>query len=88
MFTRNVQSAACCVLRALNNRKYIFFVSLTLEHAKLKAVDEKKKVKMRKNIISFLLNTILQFYSGIIYRTNFARILIGWKILGQLFVSG
>ena len=53
MFTRNVQSAACCVLRALNNRKYIFFVSLTLEHAKLKAIDERKKVEMSKYIRKF-----------------------------------
>jgi hypothetical protein len=37
-------------LRSLNNRKYIFFATLTLEHAKLKALDERKKEEMRKDV--------------------------------------
>ena len=53
IFTRNIHSTACCILRALNNRKYIFFATLTLEHAKLKAIEEKKMAEMCKKIIIF-----------------------------------
>jgi len=36
-------ATANAILRAFNNRKYIFFVTLMLDQAKLKAVEEKKK---------------------------------------------
>lgn len=36
-------ATANAILRAFNNRKYIFFVTLMLDQVKFKAVEEKKR---------------------------------------------
>ena len=43
LFSPSMMATANAILRAFNNRKYIFFVTLMLDQAKLKAVEEKKK---------------------------------------------
>ena len=49
---------ANAILRAFNNRKYIFFVTLMLDQAKLKAVEEKKKEEQGKWIYNKQQNEI------------------------------
>lgn len=48
LFSPNMMGTANAILRAFNNRKYIFFVTLMLDQAKLKAVEEKKKEEQGK----------------------------------------
>lgn len=43
LFAPSMVATATSILRALNNRKYIFFVTLMLSHARLKTVEEKQK---------------------------------------------
>ena len=43
LFSPSMMGSANAVLRAFNNRKYIFFLTLMLDQAKLKAVEGKKK---------------------------------------------
>lgn len=48
LFSPSMMATANAILRAFNNRKYIFFVTLMLDQAKLKAVEEKKKEEQGK----------------------------------------
>ena len=43
LFSPSTVATANSILRAFNNRKYIFFVTLMLDQARLKAVEMKKK---------------------------------------------
>lgn len=43
LFSPSTMGSANAILRAFNNRKYIFFLTLMLDQAKLKAVEGKKK---------------------------------------------
>ena len=43
LFSPNMAATCTSILRALNNRKYIFFVTLTLDQARLRAVNEKRR---------------------------------------------
>ncbi|XP_068693384.1 hydrocephalus-inducing protein homolog [Montipora foliosa] len=48
LFSPSMMATANAILRAFNNRKYIFIVTLMLDQAKLKAVEEKKKEEQAK----------------------------------------
>ena len=52
MFTANMTSCTNTVLRAINNRKYIFAVTLKLSKERLKVIDDKKKAE--KGLLLFL----------------------------------
>ena len=45
MFTANITSCANALLRAINNRKYIFAITLKLSKERLKALDDRKKAE-------------------------------------------
>ena len=51
LFSPSMMATGNAILRAFNNRKYIFFVTLMLDQAKLKAVEEKKKEEQGKTNI-------------------------------------
>ena len=59
LFSPNMMGTANAILRAFNNRKYIFFVTLMLDQAKLKAVDEKKKEEQGENSCCSAIGIIL-----------------------------
>ena len=48
IFAANMTSCANALLRAINNRKYIFAVTLNLTRERLKSIEEKKKEKASK----------------------------------------
>ena len=45
MFTSNMTSCTNALLRAINNRKYIFAITLKLSKERLKAIDDRKKAE-------------------------------------------
>ena len=55
IFASNMTSCANALLRAINNRKYIFAVTLKLTKERLKSIEEKKKEKASKCQMQFLL---------------------------------
>ena len=54
MFTSNMTSCANALLRAINNRKYIFAITLKLSKERLKALDDRKKAE-KGLLLAFLL---------------------------------
>jgi len=40
LFCQNMVSAANCVLKAFNNRKYLFFVTLKYDYATMKELEK------------------------------------------------
>ena len=44
-FAANMTSCANALLRAINNRKYIFAVTLKFSKERLKMIDERKKAE-------------------------------------------
>ncbi len=51
VFSQNIASTCLTVLRAVNNRKFIYFVSLKLEYAVMK--EHEKRAQEEKGKISF-----------------------------------
>lgn len=48
LFTQNVHNSAQCILKAINNRKYIFGVGLKLDYAIIK--EKEKEMEAEKGI--------------------------------------
>ena len=53
IFAANMTSCANALLRAINNRKYIFAVTLKLTKERLKSIEEKKKEKASRCQLQF-----------------------------------
>lgn len=53
MFARSMVSALLCLLKAINNRRYIYFVNLFQDFAAMKAREISKQEQEGKNDVFF-----------------------------------
>lgn len=54
MFARSMVSALLCLLKAINNRRYIYFVNLFQDFAAMKAREISKQEQEGKNDVVFV----------------------------------
>ena len=58
LFAQNLYTTAHAILRSLNNRRFIYFISLKLEYAKLKE-QEKKDQEEKGNLSKITIKSAL-----------------------------
>ena len=79
LFSPSMMGTANAILRAFNNRKYIFFVTLMLDQAKLKAVEEKKKEEQGGNCsICMILSRITPFPPLPCFKAMIPKFIVQW----------
>jgi len=59
-FTSGLASAATILLRAINNRKYIFALTLKFDFETLQNVNEKREEETSKCLVAFSFTTLFQ----------------------------
>ena len=88
LFTASISNAANIVLRTINNRKYIFAVTLKFDKEKLKVIEEKRKEEKGKRYVYGLRPGLTWMCFRIVpfsYRSVFISIHFG--LLIQMFAS-
>lgn len=59
LFAQNLHTAANVILKALNNRRFIYFVTLKLDYSVLKEQEKKQQEENGKNYSKII--SIIQF---------------------------